>query len=85
MLTLFSVAVYINLLGLVLIVIVGLAITKPLNTGSFVVSRVSRVMSGILVDASMWCLCSLPSFTMDLVFQMMVMVSFSLSSNPNSR
>ncbi|CDS14519.1 hypothetical protein LRAMOSA06688 [Lichtheimia ramosa] len=29
-------AFYINLLGLVLIVVVGLAITRPLNTGSFV-------------------------------------------------
>ncbi|CDH56687.1 amino acid transporter [Lichtheimia corymbifera JMRC:FSU:9682] len=32
-------AFYINLLGLVLIVIVGLAITKPLNTGSFVFTQ----------------------------------------------
>lgn len=44
-------AVYINLLGLVLIVVVGLAVAKPLNTGSFVVTRVSRVMSGILLNA----------------------------------
>lgn len=31
------ITVYINMIGILLIVIVGLALTKPLNTGSFVV------------------------------------------------
>lgn len=72
--------VYINMLGILFIVIVGLALTKPLNTGSFVVSYHHSPIA-LHVHSHYRYVCSLVNSTMALVLVTMDMPSFLSSSN----
>lgn len=69
--------VFVNMAGILFIVIVGLAITRPLATGSFVVSCVYNNVTIDSVGAQpLVQSCSFQSFTMALVSRVMATPSF---------